>query len=188
MKRCKQCGEIKPFDEFYAHAGCRDGVRPECKACNLAAKAKRHERNPGPARERTQRWRADNPDRDGENRRRFIESGGKKLSDRRSYLKRTYGITLEDYDAKLAEQGGLCGICRREPNPNISPHVDHDHETGALRGLLCFSCNQAIGSFQESVGLLAAAIEYLDQHDPQAARLAKLTRQRVAALPRPVWE
>lgn len=187
-KRCKRCGEVKPLDEFYRHDGCRDGVRPECKRCNLAEKAERHRRNPHPARDRTSRWREDHPDRYRENQERFKATGAKAISNRRSYLKRKYGITLEQYDELLSEQGGVCGICGREPNPNISLHVDHDHQTGALRGLLCFPCNQAIGSLREDPALLELAIDYLRRHDPEIARLAALARARVAALSRPAWE
>jgi hypothetical protein len=181
-KPCKVCGVIKPLDRFYRTPGTRDGRRGDCIDCNLAVKARRHAQNPEPARERTRRWMADNPARSAENRRKFIESGGKKLADRRSYLKRTYGITLEEYDAKLAEQGGVCGICEREPNPDISLHVDHDHETGAIRGLLCFPCNQAIGSLREDPFLLRAAADYLDTHDPEVAELHAMARARIEAL------
>src|SRR5687768_5078000 len=95
-KRCRDCGEVKPVTEFYVHAGCRDGYRPECKTCNLAEKARRHRANPQPARDRTRRWQEENPERYAENLHRFKVSGRKAISNRRSYLKRMYGITLED--------------------------------------------------------------------------------------------
>lgn len=187
-KRCKRCGEVKSPDEFYRHDGCRDGVRPECKACNLAEKALRHAENPQPARERTSRWREDNPDRYRANQARFVETGGKKLADRRSYLKRKYGITLEEYDAKLAEQGGVCAVCGREPRPDISLHVDHDHATDAIRGLLCFVCNVAIGLISEDHERLDSIRRYLHVHDPEAAEIREKVLERVRQLPPPAWE
>jgi hypothetical protein len=187
-KTCRKCGKTKSLADFYPHPGCRDGVRPECKACNLAAKVARHRAEPQPARDRTQRWRQDNPDRYAENQRRFRESGGKKLADRRSHLKRKYGITLEQYDDLLERQGGVCGICGAEPHPTISLHVDHDHETGALRGLLCFRCNQAIGSLQEDASLLLAAADYLDRHDQQRDEIRTRIEERLAELPPPAWK
>ena len=74
--------------------------------------------------------------------REYAESGKKKISDRKSHLKRKYGLTLEEYDAMLEAQGGVCAICG-EPRPEERTlHVDHDHETGAIRGLLCFTLQQ----------------------------------------------
>ena len=187
-KQCKRCGEVKSLDDFYRHDGCRDGVRPECKACNLAEKARRHAANPEPARERTRRWQEENPDRYRQKAQQYREDGRKQIADRRSYLKRKYGITLEEYDRKLAEQGGVCGICGREPRPDISLHVDHSHTTGALRGLLCFPCNVAIGLIREEHDRLEAIRRYLDAHDPEVEASRVLTLARVRALPPPVWE
>lgn len=186
-KQCKVCGEVKPLDAFYRTPGTRDGRRGECRACNLAEKARRHSANPEPARDRVRAWREvpENLERTKANHERYRSDGRKKISDRRSYLKRTYGITLEAYDAKLAEQGGVCGICGEEPNPAISLHVDHDHESGALRGLLCFRCNQALGALREDPVLLLAAAAYLHAHDPRGAEVRLLIEQRLAALRRP---
>ncbi|MGH9178293.1 MAG: endonuclease VII domain-containing protein, partial [Acidimicrobiales bacterium] len=83
------------------------------------------------------------------------------MSDRRSYLKRTYGITPEVYDELLARQEGVCAICRRQPTPGISLHVDHDHDSGRIRGLLCFRCNNALGDFDDDHDRLYAALRYL---------------------------
>ena len=176
---------MKPVADFYPHAGCRDGYRPECKACNLAEKARRHAADPQPARERTRKWQQDNPERYRENQREFRASGGKKRSDRRSYLKRKYGISLEDYDAMLEAQDGRCAICRRLPRDDISLHVDHHHDSGRLRGLLCFSCNVTVGHIREEHDRLRAIADYLDAHDPDAVELACLAKARVAALKRP---
>jgi len=74
-----------------------------------------------------------------------------------------YGITIEQYGEMLEAQGGVCAICR-EPCPsgkNLA--VDHCHETGAVRGLLCARCNSGIGQFLDSPDRLRAAIGYLER-------------------------
>jgi hypothetical protein len=82
-------------------------------------------------------------------------------------LKKHYGVTLDWYNEQLFKQGGVCAICRNPETAiihgkQISLAVDHCHDTGAVRGLLCKACNQAIGQLRHDVGLLKAAIEYLD--------------------------
>lgn len=61
----------------------------------------------------------------------------------------------------LSEQCGGCAICGRKPRPDISLHLDHDHETGQLRGILCFRCNNALGDFDDDPALLQCALGYL---------------------------
>jgi len=125
-----------------------------------------------------QRWRAANPERYLETQRRAKQSPKGRRRERAGYLKRKYGITLEQYDELLAEQGGGCGICGRLPRDDISLHVDHDHLTGAIRGLLCFRCNNALGDFEDDYERLSAAVRYL--RPPSA--LDRLVRARVAGL------
>jgi hypothetical protein len=93
---------------------------------------------------------------------------------RHYHLKRRYGITGDDADAMLDAQGGLCAVCRERP----ADHVDHDHLTGRVRGLLCFNCNGGLGQFHDDPELLSAAIDYLDR----AASAA--VRERAASLRR----
>jgi len=75
-------------------------------------------------------------------------------------LLRDYGITAEDYDAMFSSQGGTCAICKRSQTKRL--HVDHDHSTGAVRGLLCRACNTAIGMFEDDTERLRNAITYLE--------------------------
>lgn len=140
MKTCTKCGASKALDEFYVLKAGRSGRVnpgrfPECKACNRA-RALAHQRA----------MRLADP-----------------AYNRRSRLRRMYGISLEDYDAMLARQGGHCAIC---PATEVggrggSFHIDHDHETGQVRGLLCHGCNVGIGNLGEDVDRLMAAAAYL---------------------------
>lgn len=91
-------------------------------------------------------------------------------SRRRRNLAKNYGLPLEEYDRMLVAQGGACAICKRAPyerhrSGRILPlTVDHDHVTGAIRRLLCGSCNRGLGDFRDSITNLQNAIEYLRQH------------------------
>jgi hypothetical protein len=76
-------------------------------------------------------------------------------------LCRRYNITVEQYDAMLQQQLGLCKICNQQPKKIC---VDHCHETGIVRGLLCGTCNTAIGLFKENINTLQSAIKYLQEN------------------------
>jgi hypothetical protein len=178
VKRCKHCGVEKPLDEFYGDAKARDGRRPECKACNLARRKERYRANPRPHIERARRWQRENPERYRANQRAYAASGRKKLADRKSHLKRTYGLTLEAYDEMLAAQGGGCAICGDPGRDDVALHVDHDPATGAVRGLLCFRCNNALGDLRDSYDLCLRAAAYVDRDE----ELCTLARRRALAL------
>lgn len=76
-------------------------------------------------------------------------------------LKSRYGITLADHDKMLEEQNGMCALCGKPPYSSRSLSVDHDHATGAIRGLVHQKCNTVIGLAQDSIEYLEKAISYL---------------------------
>ncbi len=77
----------------------------------------------------------------------------------RSFLLRLrYGIDEADFDRIVEAQGGLCAICHTKP----AKHVDHDHATGKVRGILCFTCNRALGYWGDEPANLELALIYLD--------------------------
>lgn len=82
---------------------------------------------------------------------------------RRHHLQTKFGLTTEDYDRKLAEQGGVCAICGTD---DTSPWdwfcIDHDHATGKVRGLLCRACNTSIGQVSDDPERLRKAAAYLE--------------------------
>lgn len=77
---------------------------------------------------------------------------------RKNYLAKTFGTARDWYEKTLEEQGGKCAICGKIPRIFT---VDHNHETGCVRGILCSNCNTGIGLFKESEENLVSAIEYL---------------------------
>jgi len=88
--------------------------------------------------------------------------------DRNAALKRKFGISQDEYDKMLEAQGGVCAICHQEERKArhgviMALAVDHDHETGKVRGLLCNNCNLGIGKFNDNVVYLFSAIAYLKE-------------------------
>ena len=77
------------------------------------------------------------------------------------HLHKRFGITVEDYDALLAKQKGVCAICGAMPTTKLRLPVDHNHQTGMIRGLLCHKCNRAIGLFKDSPQNILSAFQYL---------------------------
>jgi hypothetical protein len=91
---------------------------------------------------------------------------------RRAYERRhPGGITQEAYDAFFVAQGGVCAICGR-PATQIRLLVDHNHNTGRVRGLLCYRCNTALGRLGDSVEGLERALAYLQAEPVVEARFA----------------
>ena len=133
-KRCNDCGIEKLWDEFQ--------LDPKCKPLAYCIPC---------FRQRGKNWAKANPEKT-------------RRQDRKTQLRRRFGLSLEDYERMLAEQGGGCAICGRLDSgrpyaKNFS--IDHNHTTGEIRGLLCNKCNIAIGLFEESEAAMLAAIAYL---------------------------
>ncbi len=150
MKSCTGCLLVKDLEAFPRDRTKPDGRHPRCKECHrLVGKAYREQ--PGVAERQAQKnkeWRAANPDRS-------------KRGVKCATLRAKYGITLEEYEALLAKQNGLCAICEAPESSWGSMAVDHNHETGEVRGLLCFNCNTALGKFNDDIQLLLKAVAYL---------------------------
>jgi hypothetical protein len=183
MKRCKKCGEVKALAEFYRNSGARDGRRPECKACGNAVRLRRYQQNPEREIARVRAWQQANPHR--------VKAWAAKNRDKRLkklreiHLRNKFGLTPDEYERILEAQGGVCGLCESPPSPGISLHVDHDHGTGEIRGLLCVRCNNALGLFREDADLLKRAARYVTadaRHRSQRASWERRARERVEAL------
>jgi len=100
---------------------------------------------------------------------------------RKKRLDRLYGMTEDQLSELVLAQGGYCAICRER----AAVHVDHDHMTGAVRGVLCFPCNAALGQFKDRIDLLMSAATYLETTTWQKTRVCtgvyRLTSPRPAA-------
>ncbi len=80
---------------------------------------------------------------------------------RENHLRRTYGITSEIYASLMALQGGVCDICKKVPSSGRRLSVDHCHDTGVVRGLLCPSCNAWVEKYQKYLSKEPHNIEYI---------------------------
>lgn len=149
LKRCCRCHESKPFQDFQRNRTKRDGFQSECIVCSSIRRK--------PTDESRRRDRA----------RYALDPVGRsptKAQRMSSDLKRYYGITMADFERLHAEQNGLCAICQTPPTKGRRLCVDHSHVTGAVRGLLCTSCNQGIGLLLDAPQVLRNAAAYLESH------------------------
>lgn len=142
-KRCPRCGETKPREAFGVRANGYS--RSACRPCEGA---------------NLKRWAEENPE-------------ARAAAVRSTTLRRYYGITPAQFEALEAGQGGVCLICGQpEPGRRGRLHVDHDHETGIIRGLLCCNCNRAIGYLGDDPDRADALAAYLRATPPPDALVA----------------
>lgn len=163
--QCTKCGEFKKSEDFDRDASRPLGRRSSCKPCRAAHQREYRKRKPEIHRAQFLRRILRNPERYKEIRRaagkKYYRTHKEVQNDRRRRQK--LGVPIGTYAAKLAEQGGGCAICGKIPG-NRAHHLDHCHETGEVRGVLCPSCNRGIGAMRDDVELLQAAIDYLRRH------------------------
>ena len=88
------------------------------------------------------------------------QENAQRLRNRRKSKLEVYGITLEDYNAMLVRQGGVCEICKKQRPETLC--IDHCHSTGKVRGLLCRNCNSALGFYEDDPRVTRAATVYLE--------------------------
>lgn len=89
---------------------------------------------------------------------------------RAHWLKVKYNITEEKYNQMLANQNGLCAICKGNDLSGRRLAVDHDHDSGVIRGLLCLKCNRGLGCFEDSDDFLKNAAEYIRRNKLKAVK------------------
>lgn len=190
-KKCRDCGQVKAAREFWKNKKSPDGLAYYCKECfglrNADTYRKRLDRQgKQPVREyrRVGRESAGTKycpkckevkpvEEFGKNRAektgltaycKLCHNAAGRETKQRLYggtryyhIQHRYGITAAEVDEMIARQGGRCMICR----VGKAEHVDHDHKTGEVRGILCFNCNGGLGQFKDRRDTMARAIGYL---------------------------
>jgi hypothetical protein len=161
LHRCLTCGLSQPKVGFHRDASRKNGLSTYCKTCQVEKNRKYRHRNKEKFRVHS-KWLYENHRND------YIDAAKRNYQNnkerhRRNKLKRTYGITIEQYDEILKAQNGVCAVCRKSASRVTSKHlfVDHDHKTGKVRGLLCGNCNSLLGHAKDSLVILKDAIHYL---------------------------
>lgn len=134
LRICTACKLDKPLAAFRRCSRSLNGRKRECKPCFSS---------------RVQVW--------------YLESGKNRVQDnsRRNHLRKMYGLTVEEFHAMVDAQDERCAVCGWSECRLL---VDHDHETGEVRGLLCHLCNVALGMAEDSVERLQELIAYLHKH------------------------
>lgn len=144
MKRCSTCKVEKPLVDFYRLKKSRDGLYSYCKPCSS---------------KRTKDWMARNPGRHLASERKRRERDPAPFREA-SWRKGGIPCTHDQFLALRDAQHGACAICGCT-NGNRELAVDHCHTTNRVRGLLCQTCNRALGGFRDSPDLLLEAAKYL---------------------------
>lgn len=168
-KACSKCLAVKSLDDFPRQRAGRHGRAASCKACNADDRRARYAANKEAHGERVKAYRALDPERWRAYRKKWGDENKARIDmlARQGWLRRKYGLTHDDYVTMLNAQDNRCAICDgADPGRKNSRRflVDHDHETGRVRGLLCYQCNTLLSNASDSVRVLLAAERYLQSH------------------------
>lgn len=171
MLKCTFCHKLKDENEFTKDKQKRNGLRSNCNEC----KNKQTREYKRDKRTNDREW----VKKQNKNLRDFFKKNPDKAKQYyktktkeqhlKYMLKRNYNITIEFYNELNEKQGGVCAICKTacvymDKDGNQFTRrlaVDHCHETGNIRGLLCSSCNGGLGLFKDDIKLLKNTIKYL---------------------------
>ncbi|GAA2308960.1 endonuclease VII domain-containing protein [Streptomyces kunmingensis] len=176
-KRCAGCKKMLPLASYAADRNRRDGLQTRCREC-VAEYSAAHYRRRREAIGKSVRERVEVPaghklcracnevKAHSEWHRNASASDGlstrckacRAIQGRQDHLKRNYNLTEAQRDEMVASQMGICVICLKAP----AVHVDHCHETGRVRGVLCFNCNSAIGKLGDDPDTTRRAAAYLE--------------------------
>lgn len=181
LKKCPKCEIEKELceDNFAKDRSRKSGFYHTCKECVKKYHNVRNASPEGKARSKAYYAKIRQDEDRVEKKREYGRSEIRKQRQREAYknpeskkkfkgrmLKRIYGITIEEFENMLKLQNNTCKICpTKHLDNNKSLHVDHDHETGEIRGLLCDKCNRGLGYFKDNADFLESAIKYLNDYN-----------------------
>jgi len=151
MKICPKCGSEKSHNEFFKNKSSQDGFSYWCKKCNKEYRSKKWKEDPTKDKQRFKNWSLKNPWN-------MRERAWKKYG-----IKNPDGSNFKwaDYLRLLDWQNNSCYICEVKDSGKNDWHVDHNHRTGIVRGILCRNCNIILGVLKTTENL-KRCIEYLE--------------------------
>lgn len=156
--RCSDCKTFRPTVEFIPSVvkiGCG-----QCRQCKYARKRAYEQANPEKRNAARKKVRDAKPEQHRATVKKWRDRNPDKVAGYE--LKKNYGITLEEYNVILTRQGGKCACCGRDQNTcGRKLFVDHCHETGRIRGIICNRCNYGIGALGDNIEGVQRALEYL---------------------------
>lgn len=144
-KTCTRCREAKSLEDFPRDKRRKDGRFPHCRPCNTA---------------NMRAWREANPEKAAELNRKTRERAKANGTWRRAMLRYKYGLTEAEVDEMREAQRGGCAICGEQERELV---IDHAHDSGKVRGLLCGVCNRGLGMLGDDVEGLRRALAYLEE-------------------------
>lgn len=151
MEKCRACNKLKSSEEFIVGTRWGGAKRNRCRECrNYQAKQRRQLKLLNP--EWVERHRT--------KQKTYYSRPEVQRERKQNRITKKYGISLEEYEAKLLNQNYRCLICRELLD---KPQLDHDHQTNQIRGFLCLKCNGLLGMVNDRIELLQSAIDYLAQ-------------------------
>ncbi len=158
MFQCKECLEYKFQGEFYKNPTSKLGFTSRCRRCIIKRNLERRKADPDNRAKRSKEYE----------KAKFNTEHSEYLT-RKSVrrLKTEYGLTPQDIDELIKSQDGVCAICRGSKPAVVKKYnknglcIDHCHQTGKIRGLLCSLCNLGLGAFKDDIESLSAAVIYL---------------------------
>lgn len=165
---CNKCNLDKNIDCFYKHSSIKGGgLRKVCTECNTKYRLTKRKENPEKDKQNQKVWVSNN--------RQYVNNNWKnyrllnKDKWKSVHLKRNFNMSLTEFQKILTDQNHLCAICKnpesiidKRNNVKRSLSVDHDHNTGKIRGLLCTNCNQGIGKLKDDPNILREAANYIE--------------------------
>lgn len=150
LKECSTCKEVKGVEYFCFCIKNNDGYDKRCKSCRNKSYKKYYAKPETVAKKKIYYQKN------------YLINKSKVLHRNKLYnIKRLYNITHEEYLNILISQNNKCLICGDTITPGCGCHLDHDHETGKIRGFLCQGCNKGLGHFRDNPKLLLSAYNYL---------------------------
>lgn len=163
---CTKCNKERILKQFGSHSKGKYGRQPSCRKCAYETNRKFCTEHPEIKYEWDRKYKTTHPD----NRKRYARDWARrnKMITKERRLELKYGLSTSEYLKMMANQSNVCAICKHPPSEKEKIlHVDHDHRTNKVRGLLCGSCNRALGLFDDSMTVVMDAYQYLQKHyDP----------------------